>query len=62
MRRGIPRGCYGGRSAAGAWTHTAPVGRIHRAGAETATTWNGYMHGAVRSGYRAAAEILSTDT
>lgn len=57
------RGCYGGRLAAGAWTQygaalAAPVGRIHWAGAETATVWNGYMDGAVRSGRRAAAEIL----
>ncbi|MGD9529531.1 flavin monoamine oxidase family protein [Pseudonocardia sp.] len=57
------RGCYGGRLGAGVWTQfgralAAPVGRIHWAGAETAETWNGYMDGAVRSGYRAAAEIL----
>jgi monoamine oxidase len=36
----------------------APVGRIHWAGTETATFWNGYMDGAVRSGARAAAEVL----
>lgn len=35
----------------------APVGRIHWAGTETATIWNGYMDGAVRSGDRAAAEV-----
>jgi monoamine oxidase len=35
-----------------------PVGRIHWAGTETSTYWNGYMDGAVRSGERAAAEIL----
>jgi monoamine oxidase len=35
-----------------------PMGRIHWAGAETSTYWNGYMDGAVRSGERAAAEIL----
>ncbi|MGW4088853.1 FAD-dependent oxidoreductase [Nocardia sp. NPDC004750] len=35
-----------------------PVGRIHWAGAETSDVWNGYMDGAVRSGYRAAAEVL----
>jgi monoamine oxidase len=35
-----------------------PVGRIHWAGTETSTFWNGYMDGAVRSGERAAAEIL----
>jgi monoamine oxidase len=35
-----------------------PVGRIHWAGAETSTFWNGYMDGAVRSGERAAQEVL----
>jgi monoamine oxidase len=59
------RGCYGGRLAAGAWTQygeavSAPVGRIHWAGAETSTIWNGYMDGAIRSGRRAAEEILAT--
>lgn len=58
------RGCYGGRLGAGAWTHygkalAAPVGRIHWAGAETSDTWNGYMDGAIRSGYRAAGAILA---
>lgn len=57
------RGCYGGRLGAGAWTAyghalATPVGRIHWAGAETSTVWNGYMDGAIRSGYRAAEEIL----
>jgi monoamine oxidase len=33
-------------------------GRIHWAGTETATYWNGYMDGAVRSGERAAREVL----
>jgi monoamine oxidase len=36
----------------------APVGRIHWAGSETSGYWNGYMEGAVRSGLRAAAEVL----
>ncbi len=36
-----------------------PVGRIHWAGTETATFWNGYMDGAVRSGERAAKEVLA---
>jgi monoamine oxidase len=35
-----------------------PVGRIHWAGTETSTYWNGYMDGAVRSGKRAAREVL----
>jgi len=37
-----------------------PVGRIHWAGTETATEWTGYIEGAVRSGERAAAEVLTT--
>jgi monoamine oxidase len=36
-----------------------PVDRIHWAGTETSTYWTGYMDGAVRSGYRAAAEVLA---
>jgi monoamine oxidase len=36
-----------------------PVGRVHWAGTETSTYWNGYMDGAVRSGERAAKEALS---
>jgi monoamine oxidase len=57
------RGCYGGRLGAGVWTQygtalSAPVGRIHWAGAETSAVWNGYMDGAIRSGRRAADEIL----
>jgi monoamine oxidase len=35
----------------------APFGRVHWAGTETSTYWNGYMDGAVRSGERAAAEV-----
>jgi len=37
----------------------APVKRIKWAGTETSTFWNGYMDGAVRSGERAAAEVLA---
>ncbi|WP_370652750.1 FAD-dependent oxidoreductase [Sediminibacterium sp.] len=35
-----------------------PFHRIHWAGTETSTQFNGYMEGAVRSGERAAREIL----
>ena len=57
------RGCYGAYLPPGAWTGfgpslRAPVGRVHWAGAETATVWSGYMDGAVSSGERAAAEVL----
>jgi monoamine oxidase len=36
-----------------------PVGRIHWAGTETSTYWNGYMEGAIRAGERAASETLA---
>ena len=35
-----------------------PVGRVHFAGAETATEWIGYLDGAIQSGWRAAKAIL----
>ncbi|MGA8256355.1 MAG: FAD-dependent oxidoreductase, partial [Nocardioides sp.] len=35
-----------------------PFGRVHWAGTETSTYWSGYMDGAVRSGERAAVEVL----
>jgi monoamine oxidase len=35
------------------------VGNLHWAGTETSTYWAGYMDGAVRSGKRAAAEVLA---
>jgi monoamine oxidase len=58
------RGCYGAHLPPGAWTtqgHVlrAPVGRIHWAGTETAEAWMGYIDGAIRSGERAAAEVLA---
>ena len=50
--------------APGGWTRygpalRAPAGPIHWAGTETAAIWNGYMDGAVRSGRRAAGEVLA---
>jgi monoamine oxidase len=36
-----------------------PAGKIHWAGTETSTYWMGYLDGAVRSGERAAAEVLA---
>ncbi|NLU81963.1 FAD-dependent oxidoreductase [Rhodococcus sp. HNM0569] len=64
MAEEFTRGCYGGRLGAGVWTQygsalSEPIGRLHWAGAETSDVWNGYMDGAVRSGYRAAAEVLA---
>jgi monoamine oxidase len=35
-----------------------PVGRIHWAGTETAYIWEGGIDGAIRSGERAAEEVL----
>lgn len=58
------RGCYVAYMPTGVWTAygealRAPIGRIHWAGTETATIWNGYMDGALQSGERAATEILA---
>lgn len=58
-------GCYEAFMAPGVMTAygkalRAPVGRIHWAGTETADVWCGYMDGAVRSGERAAEEVLTT--
>lgn len=60
----LSRGCYGAYLPPGGWTGfgaalRAPIGRVHWAGAETATTWNGYMDGAVTSGERAATAIVA---
>ena len=56
-------GCYGAHMAPGTLTSFGPslretTGRIHWAGTESAEVWCGYMDGAVRSGERAAREIL----
>ena len=37
----------------------APVGRVHFAGEHTAGAWSGLMEGALRSGVRAAEEVLA---
>ena len=58
--RGGPVGIHGpGSLVANGPALRAPVGRIHWAGTETSTYWNGYMDGAVRSGERAAEEVLA---
>lgn len=36
-----------------------PVGNLHFVGTETSVIWKGYMDGAVRSGQRGAAEVIS---
>jgi len=58
------RGCYG--ATMGPTVMTAfgrflrePHGRVHWAGTETSDRWSGYIDGAIRSGERAAAEVLT---
>ena len=58
------RGAEGGYWTQGIWTtygHTlrTAIGPLHWAGTETSAIWNGKMEGAVRSGERAAAEVLA---
>lgn len=57
--RGCPVGfpAVGSFASYGPWLRK-PAGRIHWAGTETATYWNGYMDGAVSSGVRAADEAI----
>ena len=60
-------GCYAAHFPAGVWTSDgsafrAPCGRIHWAGTETSSEWHGYMEGALRSGNRAAKEMLQADS
>jgi monoamine oxidase len=59
------RGCYAALFGPGDWARlgphlTHPHGRVHWAGTETSTEFFGLMEGAVRSGRRAAADVLST--
>jgi monoamine oxidase len=39
---------------------SAPLGRVHFAGEHTAGSWSGLMEGALRSGLRAADEVLAS--
>ncbi len=57
------RGCFGASMGPGVLTTLgpslrAPFGRIHWAGTETSPVWSGYIEGAIRSGERAAGEVL----
>lgn len=57
------RGCYAALFPPGVWTTLGAAlrrqeDRLHFAGTETATVWSGYIEGAVRSGERAAAEVM----
>lgn len=57
--RGCPVGIYGPGTLLNYGNQIRQIEqRIHFAGTETSTYWNGYMEGAVRSGLRAAAEVL----
>jgi monoamine oxidase len=40
-------------------TQNAPIGRLHWAGGDAAPEWPGFIEGALRSGERAAAEVLA---
>jgi len=58
------RGCYGASMGPGVMTTVGkvirqPHRRIHWAGTETSTKWMGYIEGAIRSGERAADEVLA---
>jgi monoamine oxidase len=60
-------GCYAAHFPVKIWTaygsaFREPCGRIHWAGTETSSEWHGYMEGALRSGRRAAAEMLRADS
>ncbi|HKF85264.1 MAG TPA: NAD(P)/FAD-dependent oxidoreductase, partial [Candidatus Limnocylindrales bacterium] len=57
------RGAYSARSCSSPMDDAelaAPVGRLHFAGEHTAGEWHALMEGALRSGYRAATEIIGT--
>ena len=58
------KGCYAGMFPPGMLTQynaslATPFNRIHWAGTETSTQFNGYMEGAVRSGERAVMAVLA---
>ena len=58
------RGCYAASMEPGVLTTVGkylrePHGRIHWAGTETSPIWMGYVEGAIRSGERAAEEVLA---
>jgi monoamine oxidase len=58
------RGCYAALFGPGDWLRLGPQlrtphGPVHWAGTETSTEFFGLMEGAIRSGHRAAQEILS---
>jgi monoamine oxidase len=63
-RETYTRGAYGSFNPPGVLTSlgaavSGPVGRLHFAGADFSPQWPGYMDGAIRSGRRAAAEVVA---
>jgi monoamine oxidase len=57
-------GCYAALFGPGDWVNRGPYlttanGRVHWAGTETSTEYFGLMEGAIRSGHRAAREVLT---
>jgi monoamine oxidase len=63
-RETYTRGAYGSFNPPGVLTAlgadvAGPAGRLHFAGADFSAEWPGYMDGAIRSGERAAAEVLA---
>ena len=56
-------GCYGAYAPPGVFALYGerlrmPIGPLHWAGTETSSEWTGYIEGAIRSGERAAREVL----
>lgn len=56
-------GCYGAYAPPGLYARYGhvlrePVGPLHWAGTETSAVWTGYIDGAIRSGDRAAEEVM----
>lgn len=59
-------GCFGAYMPPGIFAKFGPalrnpVGPLHWAGTETSPEWTGYIEGAIRSGERAAQEVLEAD-
>lgn len=57
-------GCYGAYAPPGTYSRYGkwlrePLGPLHWAGTETSPRWTGYVDGAIRSGERAAVEVLN---
>jgi monoamine oxidase len=60
------RGCFMSHYAPGVMSELGhlvrePVGRVHWAGTETSAVMNGFIDGAVRSGERAAEEVIAAE-